>query len=72
MEKIRTSAIILAGGSGTRMGNEKPKQFMDILGKTVLERAVMAFDESIATDEIIVVVRESDLDTSRALIEPSL
>ena len=69
MEKIRTSAIILAGGSGTRMGNEKPKQFMDILGKTVLERSVLAFDKSLTVDEIVVVVRESDLDTSKAFIE---
>lgn len=69
MEKIRTSAIILAGGSGTRMGNEKPKQFMDILGKTVLERSVLAFDKSPMVDEIVVVVRESDLDTSKALLE---
>ena len=69
MEKNRTSAIILAGGSGTRMGNEKPKQFIDILGKTVLERSVLAFDKSLTVDEIVVVVRESDLDTSKAFLE---
>lgn len=33
----QTSVILLAGGSGTRIGQETPKQFSKIAGKTVLE-----------------------------------
>lgn len=62
MQNIKTSAVILAGGSGSRMGADKAKQFLDICGKTVIERSVIAFDKSELTDEIIVVVRERDVD----------
>ena len=62
MQNIKTSAIVLAGGSGSRMGTDKAKQFITILGKTVIERTVLAFDKSELTDEIIVVVRECDTD----------
>ena len=62
MQKNKTSAIVLAGGSGSRMGTDKAKQFITIFGKTVIERTVLAFDKSELTDEIIVVVRECDTD----------
>ncbi len=35
--------IIVAGGKGSRMGSELPKQFMDIAGKPVLIRTLEAF-----------------------------
>ena len=31
-------AIILAGGTGTRVGAGRPKQFIEVLGKPVLAR----------------------------------
>lgn len=60
MNKLKTSAIILAGGTGSRMNGDKTKQFMDILGKTVIERSVFAFSDSALIDEIIVVVKEDE------------
>ena len=60
MSNFRTSAIILAGGSGTRMKSDKTKQFMDLFGATVLERAVMAFDKCDLIDEIIVVAKSDE------------
>lgn len=60
MNKLKTSAIILAGGTGSRMNSNKTKQFMDILGKTVIERSVFAFSDSALIDEIIVVVKEDE------------
>ena len=60
MNKLKTSAIILAGGTGSRMNSDKTKQFMDILGKTVIERSVFAFSDSALIDEIIVVVKEDE------------
>ena len=29
-------AVILAGGSGSRLGNDAPKQFLKVAGKKVL------------------------------------
>lgn len=39
-------ALIAAGGSGSRMGKEPPKQFMEIAGKTLLQHAIDAFDQA--------------------------
>ena len=34
-DKVFLSAVILAGGSGSRFGSDKPKQFTEINGKPV-------------------------------------
>jgi len=49
-------AIVLAGGSGERFGNEVPKQFKKVAGKTVIEHTLSIFDEDQLIDEIFVVV----------------
>ena len=51
----RNIAAILAGGSGRRMGGEKPKQLLELAGRTVLERSVDAFDTHPDIDEVIIV-----------------
>ncbi|AZQ68259.1 2-C-methyl-D-erythritol 4-phosphate cytidylyltransferase [Silicimonas algicola] len=38
-----TAALIVAGGRGTRMGADLPKQYLDIGGRTILARSVSAF-----------------------------
>ena len=40
---MRTIAIIVAGGSGTRFGAELPKQFLELGGKPILMRTISAF-----------------------------
>lgn len=62
MRKFKTSAIILAGGSGSRMMSDKTKQFLEIAGMTVLERTALAFDKSDLIDEIIVVAKSDEVD----------
>ena len=68
MSMFKTSAIILAGGSGTRMNADKTKQFIQILGKTVIERSVLSFLESSLIDEVIVVVKENEIEDATALL----
>lgn len=41
---MRTVAIIVAGGSGTRFGAQLPKQFLELGGKPILMRTIQAFD----------------------------
>ena len=53
-KKEKNFAIILASGSGKRFMSDKPKQFTQICGKTILERTVEAFNMSCAIDEIII------------------
>ncbi|MCR5423976.1 MAG: NTP transferase domain-containing protein [Bacteroidales bacterium] len=42
--KNRTIAAILAGGTGSRMGGECPKQFLPMAGRKVIEWTVDAFE----------------------------
>lgn len=53
---LKNYAIILASGSGTRFGSNLPKQFIEICGKTILERAIEVFELNEFIDEIIVVI----------------
>jgi 2-C-methyl-D-erythritol 4-phosphate cytidylyltransferase len=49
-------AIIVAGGSGTRMGTEIPKQFLLLNGKPVLWHSIKAFVDAYPDIEIILVL----------------
>ena len=42
---MKTIAIIVAGGSGTRFGAQIPKQFLELGGKPILMRTIEAFTE---------------------------
>lgn len=53
------SAIILAGGSGTRFGHEGGKMLVDIMGMPMLTRSIMAFDNARDVGEIILVCPKS-------------
>jgi len=55
-ESMKTIAIIVAGGSGTRFGAEMPKQFLDLCGEPILMRTIRAFDDALSrTDHDIIV-----------------
>ncbi len=58
MGDIKKFAVIVAGGKGTRMGTETPKQFLDINGKPVLYHTVNAFVQAMPDAQIIVVLPE--------------
>jgi 2-C-methyl-D-erythritol 4-phosphate cytidylyltransferase/2-C-methyl-D-erythritol 2,4-cyclodiphosphate synthase len=42
-QKYKVSAIIVAGGKGTRIGGSVPKQYVDIDGESALEKSIKAF-----------------------------
>ena len=42
---MKTVAIIVAGGSGTRFGAQLPKQFLELGGMPILMRTIQAFGE---------------------------
>lgn len=52
-------AVILAGGSGLRMGLDLPKQFLKVAGKAVLEHTVDAFQNHKKIDEIVIVSNQA-------------
>lgn len=48
--------IIVAGGSGTRMNNVVPKQFLELLGKPVLMHTIEKFTAAIPEISVVVVL----------------
>ncbi|HUC60070.1 MAG TPA: IspD/TarI family cytidylyltransferase [Streptosporangiaceae bacterium] len=53
---MRTVAVVLAGGSGLRLGGAVPKQLQLLAGKTLLEHSVAAFSSAPGVDEVIAVL----------------
>lgn len=54
--------IIVAGGSGLRMGTEIPKQFLPIAGKPILLRTIDAFRNAVDGIKIIVCLPATHFD----------
>ncbi|HNU08777.1 MAG TPA: 2-C-methyl-D-erythritol 4-phosphate cytidylyltransferase, partial [Pyrinomonadaceae bacterium] len=50
------TAIIVAGGTGSRFGGETPKQFLEIGGKPLLVHAIERFEESREIKAVVVVL----------------
>ncbi len=61
MTRQRTAAIVVAGGSGRRMGARIPKQYMSIGGEPILLHAIRPFLECPGIDEVILVLPPEDL-----------
>lgn len=56
MEQPRVGVIIVAGGSGKRMGGALPKQFSIIGGKPILAHTINAFRKALPASRIVVVL----------------
>lgn len=63
-------AIILAGGSGSRMNLEIPKVFVKIHQKYLLEYSMIQFQKNDLIDEILLVVPKNYLSISEEAIKP--
>jgi len=55
-QRLRTVAVVLAGGSGSRVGLDVPKQLLKVAGRTIIEHSVAALHESDVVDEIVIVM----------------
>jgi len=60
MQKYTNIAIVLAGGSGSRMNSDVPKQYIKVWDKPILYYALKIFEESFI-DEIILVTSEKEI-----------
>lgn len=62
-------AVVLAGGSGSRMGQPIPKQYLPLAGKPVLAHTLQAFESCSAVDEVVLVVPPAWLSESREIAQ---
>lgn len=61
-------AVILAGGVGSRLGAEQPKQFVEILGKPIIVYTIQEFEQHPSIDEIGVVCIKEYIEILRNFI----
>ena len=55
-EKSKIVALIVAGGTGSRLGGEVPKQYLPLQGKMILRHTVEAFLQHVDIAEVRVVI----------------
>ena len=67
MAKLSEYAIIVAGGSGSRMQHELPKQFIEVAGKPILMHTIERFYKYDPAVRMIVVLPQEQLTTWREL-----
>lgn len=64
------ATIIVAGGSGARMGADRPKQYLDLAGRPILCRTAETLAGFLSpSDHMILVVPESDLAYVRQMLD---
>ncbi|TDC96159.1 2-C-methyl-D-erythritol 4-phosphate cytidylyltransferase [Actinomadura sp. 7K507] len=66
----RAVAVVLAGGTGERMGAGRPKQLIDVGGRPILAHAIGAFDTHPDIGEVVVVMAAGHLREAAAIAAP--
>jgi 2-C-methyl-D-erythritol 4-phosphate cytidylyltransferase len=66
--RLTRVAVVLAGGTGTRVGLAMPKQLLTIAGKPIIEHTIARLQESPTIDEILVMMAPGHLDPVMALV----
>ena len=62
-------ALIFAGGIGSRMGSETPKQFLEWNGKAIIIHTLNVFEQHQDIDEIVIACKEEWIGYTRELID---
>jgi 2-C-methyl-D-erythritol 4-phosphate cytidylyltransferase len=66
---MKKYAVIVAGGSGQRMGAELPKQFLLLKGKPLLQYTIHSFLEAFSDMQIILVLPQNHLGKGHEIVE---
>lgn len=64
---MKTAAVIVAAGKGSRMHSDIPKQYLELQGMPVLCHSVRAFERA-GADQIVVVVATGEVEHCREVI----
>ncbi len=59
---INNVVLIMSGGSGSRFGADKPKQYCDMKGRPVIEYVLDACKLSTCTDQVVIVAAHNYVD----------
>lgn len=62
-------AVLLAGGTGARLGAEIPKQFLKVHGKTIIEHTLNVFEFHAQIDEIAIVIHPQYVEDMSQIVQ---
>ncbi len=65
---LRNVAVLLAGGVGTRVGLDIPKQLIKIAGRPIMEHTLSVLNGHADVDEIIIMMAPGHLDAVREIV----
>jgi len=65
--KRKTYGIFVAGGSGTRMGSDIPKQFLELDGVPILQRTISRFVDAFPDIHVVTVLPAACMDLWKSL-----
>ena len=58
---MRTGVVIVAGGTGRRMGSDIPKQFLSLCGKPILVHTLQRFLEALPDAQVVIALPEQEI-----------
>ena len=67
--KERCTVLLMAAGSGLRMGGGTRKQYIDVKGRPLFTYSLETFDKSDIITDIMIVVPEGDQEYCREIVE---
>ncbi len=67
--RLRNVAVVLAGGTGSRLGLAIPKQLLKVAGKTIIEHSIDAFEAHAEIDEILVMMAVGHTAQAQELVD---
>ena len=65
----KVGVMIVAGGSGSRMKSDTPKQFISLNGKPILQHTIDRFFKWKPDIEMVLVLPEMEIDTWKKIVE---
>ena len=66
---MKTTAIIVAAGSGSRLTSDTPKQFLEIAGRPLIVHTLERFQDAPSIDSIVLVLPSDHVETFRSPFE---
>jgi 2-C-methyl-D-erythritol 4-phosphate cytidylyltransferase len=64
-------AIIMAGGTGSRIDGDLPKQFLTLSGKTILQHSIDKFENHPGIDHVFLVIHGEFLNKAKEIVRKS-
>jgi ribitol-5-phosphate 2-dehydrogenase (NADP+) / D-ribitol-5-phosphate cytidylyltransferase len=69
LSQLRNVAVVLAGGIGSRVGLNIPKQLIKIAGRPIMEHTLDVLNSHPAIDEVLVMMAPGYLDNVREIVK---